>query len=319
MDSLLTMIGKFVPVGYSLLSLWIKAFDSSQRLTRPGKSILIGLAASAILVFFADKLDRKLSEFSDREKSAVLYEKISEANTVKPEDVKLTLSGSSKSKTPRRHPKHLFAAWKVSLNTGNDPQGLSGAEIYSSFEPEEESEEQTLFTESRTFSNFNGDFASLVRPEYWNGAELQIRIGGQPDFFPVTLDDWIVPGQDLVFASNSKAEHEEACPDTAQGPTWRMLPMRIHAELSVKGKSIAKCDGYVVFSCAKDKKKPRVIVKMPFLSVPDDAFSSKANFVHPVTDEDRQRCWQFRVIGWLCSFVAIASGGIAARVQLQSL
>jgi hypothetical protein len=319
MDFLLTLIGKFVPVGFSLLSLWIKAFDDTHRLTRAGGSILIGLGASAILVYSADRLDKQLSEISDRRKSEALYEKISEANTVKPEDVKLTLAGSSESKKARSHPKHLFADWKVCLQPENDSKGLLGSEIYGWSDPDDESGDQKVFQESRTFSNFKGEFANLVRPENWNGADLQVRLVGQPDFFPETLDDWVVTGHDLVFASNSKKEYDEACSEFAQKPIWRMLPMSIHAELSIKGKSVAKRDGYIVFSCANGQKKPRVFVKMPPLSVAEDAFSSKTNFVRPLSDNDRHRCLQFRILGWLFSILAVASGGIAARVQLQSL
>jgi hypothetical protein len=319
MDSFLTIVGKVVPVAYSLLSLWIKAFNDAQRVTESGKFMLVGLAASAMLFFFADKLDNKLSEISDRVKSAALYEKISEANTVKPGDIKLTLSASSKSNKARRHPKYLFKGWKVSLHTENDRKGLLGTEIYGSADPEEDTEEEMVFVESRTFSNFNGDFASLVNPENWNDAELQIKIGGRPEFFPETLDEWILPKEDERFVSDSKKEHEEGCPEPDRKATWRMLPMRIHAQLDVQGKPVAKSEGYLVFSCTEDQKKPRVIVKMPPFSIPEGAFLSKANFVKPVTEGDRQRCSQFRILGWIFSFVAVVAGGAAARMQWQSL
>lgn len=52
------VIAKFSPVLFAALAMWVKAFDKEKNLTRPGRWLVAGLFTNALLVFFADALDR---------------------------------------------------------------------------------------------------------------------------------------------------------------------------------------------------------------------------------------------------------------------
>jgi hypothetical protein len=321
MDSFLSLIGKLVPLGFSLLSLWIKAFDSGQHLTRAGKFMLGGLAASAILVISVDQLDKELSKISsDQENQVARLEEKAFCDPVKADDVILKLEGHSDSIRKRRHPKYLFADWNVSLQEfppQNVEDALSGIAIDGRISTEPENDEEgTGFYESRTFSHFVGASADLVRADAWNGKSFSIKVSGAKNFFPETLDDWMLEGKDAKTELESIRQSRE--PDNNRIGEWRMLPLLIHVELVVQGQRVARTQGHIVFYRPVGSKRAMESVVMLPLSVRPDAFKTKDNSVKPPTPTDLAKCMGWRIAASFCCLVAIAFGSLAARVQLRS-
>lgn len=322
---MLSIIGRFVPVAFSLLSLWIKAFDRNERLTRPGRFILMGLAASAILVYTADQLDKRLSKISsDREKQEALYQQIASLDSLGPGDVVLTLSGTSESANTKVHPKFLFHDWEVILTGDGPKENLVGVAIrhQTSSELANDEIEGTYFEESRTFSQFTGEFERLRRAEAWNGAKLHIVVKGERGFFPRDCFEWVMEDEVRDFAWESK-EKIDALPKPNEDSyrVWTMLPMSIHAELLVRNRLLAESDGYIVYERRPDDflgYPGTVYVVMPSLVVGANAFPTKDDVVRPTSLGDLATCMRLRIIAWACCLVAIFAGGIAAWVQLRS-
>lgn len=323
MDQLILIVGKFTPLIFSLIGLWIKPFDKSERLTNAGKYIIPGLVASAILIFSADKLNNTLSRISaEKEKQSALYEQTILFNPIRPSDISIKLSGTSESVATSTHPKFLKRNWEIYV------EGLRGSSVFYKNEPAKhanDEEEGTLFKEEVTYSDFVGDFGKLSNADAWNGDSISFGMYGLRDFFPPDIRLWILNDTDQDFAYNSEKEIDTLSAPDEEDPDeigeWRMLPMRLRVDLNVKGKNVATTSGYLVYKrypANYDNDPGTVYPLFDSFVIPTHAFPTKEDYMKPTSESDLTTCTLMRVFAWT-SFIAITIlVSIAITTQLRT-
>ena len=93
MDWLLLSLAKLVPIGMSILGLWIKAFDKDERLRRPGRYMILAIAATGLFVYFSSEVDsQNRSLASAQEQQETLYKQMVLLDEVRPGDVFVIVS-----------------------------------------------------------------------------------------------------------------------------------------------------------------------------------------------------------------------------------
>jgi hypothetical protein len=325
MDRVLILFGSFLPVAYTLLGLWIKAFDKEQRLTRTGTFILPGLVAVAMLAYSVNGLKSGLAGMSGaREKSAAQYELIKELDGVTGDQMLLTLSGAAESISASSHPRFLQKNWRVSLNVGGTT--LTAIPIAGATQPSRpanDEEEGRLYPETRDYSHFSGSFGELKHTESWNSKSITLQMEGPASFFVGYPLDWILrDSEEDYFDKQRKAEGIEPPPDPDEDPEdhdkWRILPMRVAAHLVVKGVEIGRSEGHVYYyASADDGPDGTVKVDMPPIVVAPKAFKTAEDFMTPPDRAALDQIMLMRVLAWIGAALALLTAAAAVRIQLR--